>query len=189
MLRKKLALFLCCTLICLSGCAAAEPEQTPLQFRTALLQAGGCSFTADVTADYGESVAAFTLDCTFTPDTGASLTVTAPESIAGITARADQSTACVTFDDTQIGFAPLADGRLAPLAAPYVLGQCWAGEYIDCTGAEDGCLRTTYRMGYDEQELVVDTWFSREPLAPVRAEISFDGTLILSASISDFVLQ
>ena len=78
---------------------------------------------------------------------------------------------------------------LAPLAAPYVLGQCWAGEYIDCTGGEDGCLRTTYRMGYDEQELVVDTWFSREPLAPVRAEISFDGTLILSASISDFVLQ
>ena len=70
-----------------------------------------------------------------------------------------------------------------------MLGPCWAGEYIACPGAEDGCLRTTYRMGYDEQELVVDTWFSREPLAPVRAEISFDGTLILSASISDFVLQ
>ena len=189
MLRKKLALFLCCIPIFLSGCAAAEPEQTPLQFRTALVQAGGCSFTADVTADYGESVAAFTLDCTFTPDTGASLTVTAPESIAGITARADESTAYVTFDDTQIGFSLLAGGMLAPLAAPYVLGQCWAGEYIDCTGAEDSCLRTTYRMGYDEQELVVDTWFSCEPLAPVRAEISFEGRMVLSASISNFVLQ
>ena len=44
-------------------------------------------------------------------------------------------------------------------------------------------------MGYDEQELVVDTWFSSEPLAPVRAEISFEGQMLLSASISNFALQ
>ena len=53
--------------------------------------------------------------------------------------------------------------------------MCWGsagqGEYIDSTGTEDGLLRTTYRMGYEEKELVVDTWFSQEPLTPVRAEI------------------
>ena len=70
-----------------------------------------------------------------------------------------------------------------------VLGQCWAGEYIDATGTEDGLLRTTYRMGYEEKELVVDTWFSQEPLAPVRAELSFEGRMVLRADISAFSMK
>ena len=86
--------------------------------------------------------------------------VTAPETIAGITAHVKDSTADVSFDNTQLGLGSLANGRLAPLAAPYVLGQSWAGAYIDSTGTEDGLLRATYRLGYDKQELVVDTWFT-----------------------------
>ena len=39
----------------LSACSAKRPAQPPLTFRTALLQSGGCSFTAAITADYGES--------------------------------------------------------------------------------------------------------------------------------------
>ena len=43
----------------LSACSAKRPAQPPLTFRTALLQSGGCSFTAAITADYGESAASF----------------------------------------------------------------------------------------------------------------------------------
>ena len=71
----------------LSACSAKRPAQPPLTFRTALLQSGGCSFTAAITADYGESAASYTLDCVFSPETGASVTVTEPESIAGIQAH------------------------------------------------------------------------------------------------------
>ena len=76
----------------LSACSAKRPAQPPLTFRTALLQSGGCSFTAAITADYGESAASFTLDCVFSPETGASVTVTEPESIAGIQAQPRRST-------------------------------------------------------------------------------------------------
>ena len=152
-------------------------------------QAGGCSFTAAVTADYGETTADFTLEASFAPDTGASLTVTAPETIAGITAHVKDSAADVSFDDTQLGLGSLANGRLAPLAAPYVLGQSWAGAYIDSTGTEDGLLRATYRLGYDKQELVVDTWFTEEPFTPQYAEISADGRMVLSIRISNFAMQ
>lgn len=62
----------------LSACSAKRPAQPPLTFRTALLQSGGCSFSAAITADYGESDASFTLDCVFSPETGASVTVTEP---------------------------------------------------------------------------------------------------------------
>ena len=71
--------------------------------------------------------------------------------------------------------------------------MCWGsagqGEYIDSTGTEDGLLRTTYRMGYEEKELVVDTWFSQEPLTPVRAEISFEGRMVLRTDISAFSMR
>ena len=170
-------------------CSAKRPAQPPLTFRTALLQSGGCSFTAAITADYGESAASFTLDCVFSPEAGASVTVTEPESIAGIQAQVKDTAASVSYDGMQLGLGSLANGNLAPLAAPYVLGQCWAGEYIDATGTEDGLLRTTYRMGYEEKELVVDTWFSQEPLTPVRAEISFEGRMVLRADISAFSMK
>ena len=157
----------------LSACSAKRPAQPPLTFRTALLQSGGCSFTAAITADYGESAAS----------------LTEPESIAGIQAQVKDTAASVSYDGMQLGLGSLANGNLAPLAAPYVLGQCWAGEYIDATGTEDGLLRTTYRMGYEEKELVVDTWFSQEPLAPVRAELSFEGRMVLRADISAFSMK
>lgn len=173
----------------LSACSAKSPAQPPLTFRTALLQSGGCSFTAAITADYGETAASFTLDCEFSPETGASVTVTEPESIAGIQAQVKDTAASVSYDGMQLGLGSLAGGNLAPLAAPYVLGQCWAGEYIDSTGAEDGLLRTTYRMGYEEKELIVDTWFSQEPFTPVRAELSFGGRMILRADISAFSMR
>lgn len=184
-MRKKLAFFLGFVLLILSGCAAAEPAQLPLTFRTELLQAGTCSFTAEVCADYGDTVAPFTLTCVWTPD-GTELTVAQPDSIAGISARVADSAAYVTYDDAQLGLGSLADGTLAPLAAPYVLAQCWAGEYIDATGTEDGLLRVRYRMGYEAQELVVDTWFQTEPAAPVRAEIYHDGQMQLRVQMTDF---
>ena len=189
LLRKKLALRLCTGPMLLSAGSAKRPAQPPLTFRTALLQSGGCSFTAAITADYGESAASFTLDCVFSPETGASVTVTEPESIAGIQAQVKDTAASVSYDGMQLGLGSLANGNLAPLAAPYVLGQCWAGEYIDSTGTEDGLLRTTYRMGYEEKELVVDTWFSQEPLTPVRAELSFEGRMVLRADISAFSMK
>lgn len=174
------------------SCRPARPNvrpSRPLTFRTALLQSGGCSFSAAITADYGESDASFTLDCVFSPETGASVTVTEPESIAGIQAQVKDTAASVSYDGMQLGLGSLANGNLAPLAAPYVLGQCWAGEYIDATGTEDGLLRTTYRMGYEEKELVVDTWFSQEPFTPVRAELSYEGRMVLRADISAFSMK
>lgn len=188
-MRKKLAMLFAVLPLALSGCAVKNPAQLPLRFRTALLQAGGCTFTAAVTADYGDTVTAFTLDCVYSPQTGAELTLLEPDSIAGIHARVDASAAFVTFDETQLAFDALANGTLAPLAAPYVLGRCWSEEYIDTTGTEDGLLRTTYRMGYEKQELIVDVWFSEQPLAPVRAEISYGGRRVLCAQLSDFVMQ
>ena len=71
-----------------------------------------------------------------------------------------------------------------------MLGQSWAGAYIDSTGTEDRPpARATYRLGYDKQELVVDTWFTEEPFTPQYAEISADGRMVLSIRIPNFAMQ
>lgn len=114
--------------------------------------------------------------------------MTEPESIAGIQAQVKDTAASVSYDGMQLGLGSAGKGNLAPRRA-YVLGQCWAGEYIDATGTEDGLLRTTYRMGYEEKELVVDTWFSQEPFTPVRAELSYEGRMVLRADISAFSMK
>lgn len=129
-MRKKLALLLCAFPILLSACSAKSPAQPPLTFRTALLQAGGCTFTAAITADYGETAASFTLDCAFSPETGASVTVTEPESIAGIQAQVKNTAASVSYDGMQLGLGSLANGNLAPLAAPMCWGSAGQGSTL-----------------------------------------------------------
>ena len=185
-MRKVLLCMLLLALLC--GCArvGANPAQQILRFRSELLAAGGCSFDLDVTADFGSSAAQFSLACTYDPETGTELRVTAPASIAGVTASVSEDVSAVQFDGVQIALGSLAGGSLAPLAAPYVLAQSWAKEYLALTGAEDGLLRATFRMGYDADELTVDTWFSVPELTPVRAEVSKAGEMLLSADIHNF---
>ena len=44
-------------------------------------------------------------------------------------------------------------------------------------------------MGYEEKELVVDTCFSQEQFTPVRAELSYEGRMVLRADISAFSMK
>ena len=184
MLRKKFALLLTLISIFLTGCAAKSPAQQPLTFRTALLEAGGCSFTAVVTADYGEKVYSFTLDCSCTGDK-TRLCVLEPESIAGIAATVSGDGAVLEFDGAELEFGKLANGFPSPVAAPWLLGQCWTGEYIAWAGPDGDLERITYLRGYDDEELTVDTWLDKNGV-PVYAEAAQDGVRCLTVEIKDF---
>ena len=149
--------------------------QRALDFRTALLQSGGCAFTAEVTADYGEQVYRFTMDCTWSPDGGAALTLTAPQTLEGIRAEVSADGARVVYEDTAVGFESLAGGRLAPMALPYLLGSGWYEGYISACGMENGLLRMT----------CLDTQSGQ----PCRCEISYQGQTLLTAEISAFAMN
>ena len=174
--KKILSLLLASALWLLCGCAREDSEmQRALDFRTALLQSGGCAFTAEVTADYGEQVYRFTMDCTWSPDGGAALTLTAPQTLEGIRAEVSADGARVVYEDTAVGFESLAGGRLAPMALPYLLGSGWYEGYISACGMENGLLRMTCLEGYEEEELAVDTWLDTQSGQPCRCEISYQG--------------
>lgn len=175
-------------LLLLAGCGKEEEQtQQALDFRTRLLEAGGCAFDADVQASYGETAARFSMHCVYSVQDGVTMTLTAPETLTGMTARVDSSGAKLVFDGAEIGFSTLAGGRLAPMAAPWVLADCWASGYIAWSGMEGDLLRVTYRTGYGTDELQADVWFDSG--TPARAELSYEGALLLSAELTNFTFE
>ena len=173
----------------LCGCGAAERTdgaQMALNFRQKLLS-GTCSFRAELRAEYEDTVSCFTLACMHSAEAGTSMTIIQPETLAGITAQVTGEEAKIVFEDTQAAFGSLQGLGASPMTAPQILANAWESGYIALTGMEDDMLRVTYLLGYDEEELTIDTWFLAG--GPVRAEISSGGQKIIDAQIADFTIQ
>lgn len=162
--------------------------QQALDFRTALTEAGGCTFAAETEVSCEDEVFRFSMDCGYETGGGAALCLTAPQSLAGIGAEVFADGARVVYEDTQVGFAALAGGRASAMQLPYLLAESWYRGYISACGREDGFLRATYLLGYDEDEMTVDTWFDASGL-PVRAAVSYQGQTLLKAELRNFSLE
>ena len=187
-MRRCFALFLALVLLLLSGCAGEEDAmQSALSFRQKLLSAGGCSYVADVTADYGDYTYSFTLQCSYRDGCG-SLCVLQPEEISGIRAECSVDAATVSFDGAVLEYGDLADGRVAPLSAPWLFGSAWERDEILFASNDEEQVRVTIQKGYDEDKILTDTWFSSG--VPVAGEVSCaDGRRILSVQFRDFAFS
>ena len=172
-------------ILLLSGCGRSqEPTQKALDFRTKLMQSEGCDFTADITADYGDKVYEFTVQVQYAPEE-TKLTVVSPEEISGISATVTEQGTNISFDGAALDFGKLANGYVSPVSASWLLGQCWTGEYISAAGPDGDYEKITYLRGYDDQELMVNTWLD-EAGVPVQAEVFFGERRCLNIRIRDF---
>ncbi len=160
--------------------------QAALDLRTMLL-AQGCSFTADIEANLPDGTAAFTVDCACATDGTAVMTVTAPESISGISATVEPDGESARFNDVALEFGLLADGQVAPMVLPQLLFGCWTGGYIREAGQDKEILSAVYLSGYGEQELAVEQWFTQEGI-PTAADFWFGTQNVASVTIRDFSL-
>lgn len=184
--KTGICIALCLSLLC--ACSGGQKEdalQTAMDFRAALLNAASYSFKAEVTADYGERVYEFSMDCVCSGGT-TNITVTKPDTISGITAQVTNASGEVTFDGTALDFGTLADGNIVPLAVPAVAADSWTSAYIASAGKEKDALRVHYERGYDDAQLLVDTWFSLKNNLPIYAEVCYNDSCILQMRLSDF---
>ena len=179
---KKL-LPLLAVLALLAGCSAEPVEMNrALALRTKLLQASTCTFNAEITADCGEDLYTFGMHCMADEKGEITFQVTKPDSISGITGTLSQQGGALTFDSTALQFELLADGRLSPVSAPWVLMQALRGGYITSAGTEDDQIRLSVNDSFDYDALNLDIWLDGENL-PKRAEICCDGKRILTLSV------
>lgn len=183
-MRKILSLFLTlCAL--LSACAAGKsPIQPAVDFRSALVSAGGCTFTAEVRADFGDYVHDFTLEVAVRKDASTRVRVVAPESIEGICATVTDAGGTVDFDGLALSFGLLAAERLSPIAVPAFAAACWMNAYIVSGGTQEGVDCATYRKNLGENEILVDTFLKKG--VPICAEVCYNGKRIAQMVISDF---
>ena len=142
---------------------------------------------AEISADFGDTVCRFTLSCVYTPGNGTQMTITAPETLAGLTATASKEGAKLVFDGAEAAFGTLEGLGLSRMTAPELLAEAWETGYIQYTGLEERFLHVTYLCGYDEDEYRADTWFQSG--APVRAELSCDGYMAVQIDVTDFNLR
>ena len=115
------------------------------------------------------------------------MTITAPETLAGLNAQSSGEEAKLVFEDTEASFGPPDGLGVCAMSAPALMCEAWTSGYVQQTGREEGLLHVTYLCGYGEDELRVDTWFQEG--TPLRAELSQDGRMAVQIDLSGFILQ
>lgn len=184
---KRMIAMLSILLLLLSGCGDGENTMDQALWLRSQLSNAGCSFEAVITADYGDVLYTFKLDCRSAQNGDLVFCVLEPETIAGIRGKVEASGGKLTFDDVAIALPLLADDQLAPIAAPWALVRTLRGGYIDSTGADGEYTRLTIHDSYAEDALTVDIWLNAENM-PVHAEIEWEDRRILSMEIKNFAV-
>ena len=172
-----------------TGCSAKDDAMDrAMTLRKQLLSGEECSFHTIITADYGDRLYTFEMDCTMDANGLLSFTVTQPDTICGITGTISDNGAALTFDNNILAFPMLADGQVTPVSGPWIFANTLKCGYLTGCSREDQALVLYIDDSYEEDALQVDIWLTQEDI-PVRGDILCDGKRILSLEIEDFEIS
>ena len=171
-------------LVFLTGCVGPDPAmETAIDLRTRCLS-GPVSFETEVRADYITSIECFTLDCAFDGSGEMTFSVTEPEEIAGIRGTVRGTEGTMEFDETALAFPLLAEGRLSPLSAPWVLMKAIRSGCIIAAGTEGEGVHVIIDDSYADNALSVDLWLEEGRVT--EAEIAWEGRRCVTMTVEDF---
>ena len=196
-MRKLTACVLMMTLLlsgCQAGTAGETPEDAALAVREEYKALAGWSATVDVSVCYSETVYDFTLDAKWQRKGETVLTVTAPDLLAGVTARIAEGETVLEYDGAGLSLGLLDGDGLTPVSAVTAfMEQIEKGWMAKCawSGENDELLQISFR----DPELEADTGtqflltFDRASRALLSAEVSRLGETVLTASIRNFTTE
>ena len=173
----------------LSGCNSEDvllKQATDL--RKTILEADSCTFQTVITADYGDRLYTFQMDCTTDNAGNLEFIVTDPETICGITGTISQKSSALTFEDKVLAFPMLTDDQLTPVSTPWIFINTLRSGYIV------GCSKTDEEIciyiddSYEENPLRLEVYTDTH-MNPMHADIFCNQQRILSADIRNFTIQ
>ena len=175
--------------VLLAGCTGKRDElDRAMKLRAKLLGCLECSFDVTITADYGDEVHEFAMNCRSGGRGDLQFTVTQPETIAGITGEISAGEGKLTFDDTALFFPLLADEQVTPVSGPWILMKTLLGGYLTAANEEEDLLHLTIHDSYEEDALQMEIWLNGDDL-PVYGEILYDGRRIVTMSVENFFIR
>ena len=185
-MKKLMALIV--ALVMLPVCTGKRDEMDRvMRLRAELLGSEGCSFTAHLTADYGDQIHEFTLYCEGRNNGDLGFRVEAPETIEGITGRFQGKEGALTFDDEVLAFPLIVDGQVTPVSGPWIFLKTLLGGYLTACGQEEEYLHLTIDDSYADDALQLEIWLN-EADVPVQGEIIYDGRRILTMKFENFLI-
>ena len=196
-MRKALSCVLMIALL-LSGCQAGgageSPEEAALALREEYQALSGWSASVDVSVCYSQAVYGFTLDARWQREGETVLTVTAPDLLAGITARIAKGETVLEYDGAGLSLGLLDGDGLTPVSAvPALMEQIEKGYMAKCAWAgENG---EYLQISFRDPELEANTGtqflltFHRASRALLSAEVSAAGETVLTAKFSNFTTE
>ncbi len=181
---KRVLGLLMAAMVFLGGCGGGGEEMDRALALRQKLQGAALTFDVTLTADYGDTLECFSLACEAAPEGSLTFSLTAPQALEGISGSIGADGKNLTFDGTALAVPLLAEGRLAPAAAPWVLIQSLrAGCLTSCAQAGQGLL-VSVDDSYEDDALHLDIWLDGEDL-PMRGEILWKGRRILTMEIQN----
>ena len=197
-MRRSLSCVLLITLLltgCRAGGAAESPENLAARIRAEYLSVTAFTAQLDIHVDYGQRVYDFTLDTSWRKDGETVLTVTAPELIAGITARIGKGEALLEYDGASLSTGPLSGDGMTPLeAVPFLMEQVTGGYMARCSFETEG-ERQVLRVFCRDPNNAEGTgrecalYFDTDSHDLLRAELSYDGAVVLTAALTNFTKE
>ena len=173
----------------LSGCQAKDHSlEEAMELRTQILNAEKCSFQAVVTADYGDDLYTFQMECEADSSGSLNFTVSDPETISGITGSISSENAALTFDDKILAFPMLADGQLTPVSAPWLFLNSVRSGYLSGCGKTDNGICIYIDDSFSEKPIRLEI-YTDENTVPMQADIIWQNRRVLSLSIRNFIIQ
>lgn len=194
-MRKALCALMMTLVLSLSACGGSqEPgaEELALDIRAKYLEMTACTGHVALTADYGQRVYDYGVDFTWEREGETVLTLTAPENVAGISARIAQGETALEYDGMMVETGPLDGAGLSPVdAVPALLAYAREGFMAECALEDwDGEERLHITCRDPEsspgQGTEAQLWLEPDTGALLRGEVSADGATVIQGAFSAF---
>lgn len=172
------------------GAGGNQAEELSLAIRGEYLEMERCTANAAVTADYGQRVYEYQLAVAVEGEQTV-LTLSAPDTVAGITARLKGTDSLLEYDGLSLDTGPLDKDGLTPVSAiPTMLETAKSGYITACSiEEEDTLLRMDCGavQGTPGEGVVTSLWFDLDSYSLVRGEIYADGFRVIACEFTNFI--
>lgn len=179
---------------CAGQAGVSEAEQMALTIRGEYLGMTSCTASAAITADYGQRVYQYELAVAVEGEETV-LTLSAPEEVAGITARLVGEDSFLEYDGVSLETGPLNEDGLNPVSAVPALLETAKSAYITACTLEEGESDSLLRVDCGDPEgqpgagTEMTLWFDGSTHALVQGEIRVDGFRVIRCEFSDFIMK
>lgn len=176
--------------VLLCSCAKGQPkeqkmEERFLEFRESI-QDCYLMLNAEITADYGDHVEAYTINSRETTE-GTDLEVVEPETIRGICATTDGETFSLAYEGVILDVGALTSTGITPLSGLPVLASAMREGHVERCWEETYQERDALAVSLcTEKDTVITLWLDANDLTPFSAELTENGQTVLFYTVTDW---